>query len=469
MKLFSRIPERFFSILTSPKKELYVQALFVLRQAFKTELVIRRDDLAAMLMNSLEDEMTDADFSEEAREEGENMSYAGLSAKAYLLLRKLKACGWIETEYETRSFDENITIPDYAIAVINLLYDLSEEKVREYNSYVYATYATLSGAENTPEYLYQALAAAYQNTVNLVDELKSLFNNIRRYYQRIPLTDDVNLLLEEHFDVYRTQIFDTVYYPLKTIDSVPRFKHAILSVINRWMQDEEIVGKIAGQGVQRRVFADEEAGFTETMSMLGYIADTYDGIEEMIEEIDRKHREYTNASVEHMRYLMNADRGVKGKLIDLLRNAEREDVAAEMERAVAAQRYAFYDDRSLYDKVRRTRKTEGAPLAVSEGGIPQETLEAFLAEARRQYSDRRIDGAVEKWFGDKAAFEITEISIENQEDFICLLLGTIRGQERSAPYRVTFENAEQAAHYLTISGYVLPAARFEKRRRKDRV
>lgn len=36
MKLFNRIPERFFSILTSPKKELYVQALFVLRQAFKT-------------------------------------------------------------------------------------------------------------------------------------------------------------------------------------------------------------------------------------------------------------------------------------------------------------------------------------------------------------------------------------------------------------------------------------------------
>lgn len=100
MKLFSRIPERFFSILTSPKKELYVQALFVLRQAFKTELVIRREDLAAMLMNSLEDEMTDADFSEEAREEGESVSSAGLSAKAYLLLRKLKACGWIETDRE---------------------------------------------------------------------------------------------------------------------------------------------------------------------------------------------------------------------------------------------------------------------------------------------------------------------------------------------------------------------------------
>lgn len=38
MKLFERIPDKFFSILTSSKKELYVEALFVLRQAFKTEL-----------------------------------------------------------------------------------------------------------------------------------------------------------------------------------------------------------------------------------------------------------------------------------------------------------------------------------------------------------------------------------------------------------------------------------------------
>ena len=463
MSLFSRIPDRFFSILTSPKKELYVQALFVLRQAFKTELVIRREDLSAMLMGALEDEMSDADFSEEEQEEeGTAGSSQNLSGKAGLLLRRLKKCGWIETEYESRTFDENVTIPDYAIAVINLLYDLSVEKVREYNSYVYATYATLSGAAETPEYLYQALAAAYQNTVRLIDELKSLFNNIRRYYQRIPLTEDVNLLLEEHFDVYRSQIFDTVYYPLKTIDSVPRFKHAILNVINSWMLDDEIVHKIASQGAQRRVFADEEEGISQTMSMLGYIADTYDGIEEMIDEIDRKHREYTNASVEHIRYLMNADRGVKGKLIDLLQHAGKEDVARQMQKAVGTMQYRFYDERSLYDKVRRTRRSEGPPLAVSQKEVPPEVLEEFLQGARRQYSDQKIDSVVEKWFGDRESFETSQISINDAEDFICFLLGTIRGQEHSASYTVSFMERD---NYLTVNGYGLPAVIFKRKRR----
>ncbi len=193
MQLFSRLPDRFFSILTSTKKELYVQALFVLRQAFRTELVIRREELTAMIMDSLEADIINADFSEEASEIGESgtgvqMEGGGLSAKAHLLVRRLKETGWIEMEYERGTFDENVTIPDYAIMVMNLLYDLSQERVHEYNSYVYATYASLSNASQNPDYLYQALQTAWQNTVHLVDELKSLFNNIRAYYRSRNLT-----------------------------------------------------------------------------------------------------------------------------------------------------------------------------------------------------------------------------------------------------------------------------------------
>lgn len=126
MGLFEYIPARFFSILVSEKRELYVEALFILRLAFKTELVIRREDLTAMLIDSLEAGILQADFSEEAEEMGaEKESLDGISGKAHLLIRKLRDTGWLEIEYEKDSFDENITIPDYAIRVINLLYELS--------------------------------------------------------------------------------------------------------------------------------------------------------------------------------------------------------------------------------------------------------------------------------------------------------------------------------------------------------
>ena len=69
MELFGRVPDRLFSVLVSSKKSLYVQALFVIRDAFRAELQIRREDLLAMLTDSLENNISEADFTEEAEEE----------------------------------------------------------------------------------------------------------------------------------------------------------------------------------------------------------------------------------------------------------------------------------------------------------------------------------------------------------------------------------------------------------------
>lgn len=459
MQLFSRIPDRFFSILASSKKELYVQALFVVRQAFKSELVIRREDLAAMLMDTLDIAMENADFTEEALEEGDSIdSAANLSGKAYLLLRRLKETGWIETEYESRSFDEHVTIPDYAVDVINLLYDLSSERVREYNSYVYATYAALANASATPEYTLSALQAAYHNTISLIDELKTLFNNIRRYYRLVPGQNDINTLLKEHFEDYKTKIIDAVYYPLKTMDSVPRFKHPILSILNEWNADDEIQNLIVSQGLSRHVFETETEAREETAVMINFIADTYDNIEEMLDEIDRKHNEYTNASVEHIRYLMNSDRGVKGKLIELLKSAGDPKVLEAMTDGIQAFEYRFADMKSLYVQTKQNRKIDGEALAVTRHEEQPQLVEGFLEDVRRQYTNTKIDAYVDRCFGKQSVFSTEEIVLENSEDFILFLLGTIRGRERNAGYRVEFLEGN-----VDVRGYSLPKAVFKRK------
>ena len=290
------------------------------------------------------------------------------------MLRKLKGTGWIEAEFEARRFEEHITIPDYAVAVMNLLYDLSTERIRESNSYVYATHAALSNAKDNPDYVYQALQSAWNNTVNLVDELKSLFNNIRRYYARIAGEDNVNTMLAAHFDEYKTKIIDTVYYPLKTMDSVPRFKHAIVSILNIWLVSEEMQDSIVQQGLKRRVFENEEDGREQMFSMINYIVDTYDGIEEMLSAIDRRHTEYVNASVDHIRYLMNSDRGVKGKLIELLRASRDKDILEVMADHLTVYRHQFFDDKSLYAEAKRTKREMGPPLPVANREEPEGSL-----------------------------------------------------------------------------------------------
>ena len=251
---------------------------------------------------------------------------------------------------------------------------------------------------------------------------------------------------------------DTVYYPLKTIDSVPRFKHAIIARLNDWLLNEEILNRIVEQGMTRRVFEDELSGRDEMYRMINFVADTYETIEEMLDEIDRKHNEYVNASVEHIRYLMNTDRGAKGKLIELLKHAGSEQVLREMEAGLSVYRHRFFDQKSLYSQVKRTRRTEGPPMAVQETEVQPELVEGFLGEVRRQYTNQKIDAFMEQCFGDQDVISTEEIPVTDSESFILFLLGTIRGREKRATFTTEFREGN-----IDVNGYHLPAAVFRKK------
>ena len=87
-----------------------------IRDRFKSELTISVSELASILIDSLENSMIQSDFTEEAEELAAQKDMGiSLSGKAYLLIRKLKAAGWIDVEYMEHSFEENITIPEYSM------------------------------------------------------------------------------------------------------------------------------------------------------------------------------------------------------------------------------------------------------------------------------------------------------------------------------------------------------------------
>ena len=461
MALFDRLPDRFFGILSSAKKELYVEALFVLRQAFLSEMEIRRDDFASMLMNHLETMMLDDDFSDDeeaASLDSEDLS--SLSGKAYFLIRRLKDAGWLDVDFDSSSFDYYISVPDYAVTMMDVLYSLSHDKVREYNSYVYATFASLENASADPDYRFNALYIAYRNTENLIRELKSLYNNIRRYQQSALHTMSANALLEEHFEDYREQVVNAVYYPLKTIDSVPRFKHRILAILNEWVMDESVMEAITKQGLERHVFADLDGGREETLEMINYIVDSYENVEETIARIDQRHISYTRASTERIRYIINSDRSARGKLIDLLQNANRrDDLQERMEAAVLAYQHEFADHSSLYARVKRTKRSEGKPLTIKDRSDNETLVSGFLDEIRKRYTNQKIDTYILNLMKENGSIKTEEISMSSDEEFILFLLGTIRGREASSPYLVRFREGN-----ADCDGYSLPRAEFHMKK-----
>lgn len=104
MQLFSIVRNSsFFSILASPNKEIYVEALFVVYRCYKQEFMIRKEELVNMLVAALENRMFEL-----AADEGEELEEYSLSGRAHWLVRKLMATGWIELDPLMRTQLRNI-------------------------------------------------------------------------------------------------------------------------------------------------------------------------------------------------------------------------------------------------------------------------------------------------------------------------------------------------------------------------
>jgi len=467
MKLFEILPQNLFSILVSKNKEIYTEALFTLRKAFKEEMTIRKSDLASMLIAGLDEKIFEMDFAaEETEEEIPEVAKGGpsLSTTAYYILRRLKDTGWIDLEYQIDSFEENITLPDYSVKLINLLFSLTDENVKEYNSYVYSTYSDLKTADQErDDYMYTALLNAYDKTVQLVDELKTLHNNIRRYHQALNEYLTVNDVLKGHFDEYKNLITDRIYHPLKTLDSVPRFKGPILKILSAWLADQNLRERIGDQALIRGKYKTKAEANEDIILKIGAISDTYERLEEMLEEIDRKNSAYTRASIEKMRYLLNSDRSIKGKIVALLTHVSLsapEDQALLIERlagAVTLFRQGYFDEKSLFFRTATHQKREEKPLEVPNSGAEDGAgdLAEFLEQAKKSYSQARVVRFMKAALAGVSVVTSGEIPLPDDESFILLMLGTLKSGEQTLFYQVEFGEG-----YIENNGYRVPEMRF---------
>ena len=417
-----------------------------------------------MLVANLDEAMLEIDMEAEKDEfeniDDEEKSGQGLSATAHYLLRRLKETGWLEVEYQMDSFEENITLPDYTVKLINILYSFTDDTVREYNSYVYSTYSALRTADSErDDFMYNALMTAYENTVKLIDELKTLHNNIRRYHQSLNEYATANDILKGHFDEYKEIIMDRIYHPLKTLDSVPRFKVPIIKILTDWLSNFELRQKMAIQAIQRGKYKTSDEAMDDLILKMGDISDMYEGMDGMLDEIDRKNAAYTRASIEKMHYLLNTDRSIKGKLVDILSSSAsgQSHINEMLNSAVSIYKQTYLDEKSLYVRPNRKGRKEEKPLKLEELSetIGENAIQGFIEKAKKQYSHQKVISFVGQIMNDKNILNSAEIEIKNNEDFILLMLATLKNGEKNLFYQVEFIEG-----YIESCGYRIPNMRF---------
>lgn len=461
MNLFSIIPDRFFSVLASPLKEHYAGILFkIYDQYLLTSLGMERDVVIDVIVDYIEENWVDGGhfagaLDDEIWEESLD-NPAGSRDRAAFVLRKLEACGWLSTE-TYNNYKQYVNLNDYAIKILDTLDKIRKNRQAEYQGFVYATY-TLLYSEDVDRQANLALEKAYEQTEQLLNGLKSLNHNIKRYIERVLAEKHPRDILRIHFEDYKQEIIDRSYHRLKTSDNVSRYRPRIIKRINEWYNDPAWVTATAALDVQRGRYPDQAAAEKETYYRLDYIRQAYAGMDELLEEIDRRNSQYANASFLQLKYILNSSKDVEGQLMEVLKYLaglrvtegyrQGDGLPEDFDRLFSIFSHSYIDGQSLYTA--REAARNHAPAEFQELAGPgeeerREVLRRYRDKLARRMTRERINAYILEKLRDRDSIHARELGIEEMEDFLKLIYAAAYGNSRLVNYRVNFKAGGRVA------------------------
>ncbi len=469
MELLKQVPSGFFGILASPNREIYLKALLTLYDAFQTDWSIKRSDLIIYLIDQLDELVFSYDPDEMEEEELKEKSS---SAYAHLILRKLRDTGWVELEMGLEDFQEYISIPDYSYRIIEVLYQIiSDNADTEYNRYVYSTYSVLKLSSEEGQNYKTAIDSAFDQTKMLFDKLKMLYNNIRRYHRQLADHRELNKILMEHFDEFKENMADKIYYPIKTFDSVLRFKTPILGILKDWLYSDEVMEKIAEEewtrasrkgSVSEHVFKEKTS--QDAKEKMVKVIDIYENMDQLLKEIDKKNSEYTKATFDRIDFLLNTDRSVKGKVRELIKALIADTTGkwnAKITRSLDIAPQRIVDEGSLYSsrkaRERKDVKREKVKTMVDRNTVLDEAA-SFKETVHEAYSKQRIQQYMLELLDGNESIDAAMILIEEDGQYVKTILGVLDNDDEKSQYSVEFKDGE-----LDKDRYKIPDFRVQRK------
>ena len=286
MNLFNIVPQNYFSIFQGKNREIYIESLSILYSLLQNdETFIRKVDFLNALKDREKDlsllDLTEEEISDEEKENLKN-DYNN-SSKASYIVRKLEECGWIDISMDIDNYEEIVILPPYSISLLKTFSDIVSDEESPYISLVHSTYSELKlEDEDMDELLYPTLLRCYENTKKLKVELITLTHSIRIFQNKLSKLFDTNEVLHSYFDIYKRKISDRYYHPLKTFDSVAKYKRPIIKILNHWLETKEIREKLIFQASINSKSNNKKEIEADIIEKINYISDTYETLNSLI-------------------------------------------------------------------------------------------------------------------------------------------------------------------------------------------
>ncbi len=464
MKLFDAVPNELFSVLASPNRSLYADALDVLYESYQENLKIPEETLYSMLRGKLEQQLAEATFEGEDIDEEELRDVSG---RARFLIRKLNSKGWLEKQ-RGDDFNEYITVPGYSSRLLELFHQLRDDSPMRGYSYVFGTYSALKVAsEGTSVYdRMAAVYSAYDNTQSLIKLLQMVYHNVKHFFQLQINMQQVNTVLASHFDDFGQKVVEAYIRPLKIKDSVPKYRVPIQKILTGWLEDDALLTAMSNAALQDRRGSDLNACRSDLLRKIFWVKERYDNIEhEFLDEIDQQVRRYTRATTQKIENLTNRDHNVRGNLNYLLtalsRNRRASELVEQIQPAFQLYEQSFLSEKSVWYRKRPGKRTKAAPVLIQEGEIDPEMARQAQLLLHSEYGRSEIAAYVEQWLGEAEVCYSEDLNLEDDKAYIMSLLAVLTGGDRSSTYTV-----RELEGVYSENGYAIP--RLQIRRREEK-
>jgi len=283
-----KLSTRFFNPLVSIHKKYYIDLLLLIEKTIEDARVIaiRRDVLLNQLHRNLEKSTIYEDISDETDYDVEKSSPNKLMDDMTYILRMFIRSGWIDLDESGDYSSDLVFITHAGKELTRFLRRLMSAD--DQSGYVIGTFSNLTQVRSMPDNGFVCIRNAYESTRGLLTSLEMMYSKIKEYYVEQLEHTHPEEILKAHFDGYIYEVIDKVLFPLKVDDSIDRFRGPILDEINEIISDTSCLNHIILAAKQTKRIANNEDGYAQVLTMLNFMKQQYNDIEEIVAQLDEK-------------------------------------------------------------------------------------------------------------------------------------------------------------------------------------
>lgn len=456
--LFEILPPQFFKPLTGKYRREYADCIMLLLNSFKPEISygVNREIVVRALTDYFEVDDAEMTFDEETY-------VSDARDKANGVIAMLKSCGWIEYEQET-NHQLNIVLYEYAIPIIESMNRVVREEEAEYQGIISQIHASLQNKDLYSKPYELIIKGVQENTERLLSELKKLNASIKRHMEKQTNDMEADEILNQFFE-YHKNIGSKAYLRMKTSENISYFRSSIIERLEYLLETPDIMERAVSGYMEVEEKTDESEAYDSVVQMLLDVKSSFYRLDDIIEEIDRKHTRYMRNAVMRARFLLATGNNLEGKLSQILNQYVEElnggapedsmdEAENELSRLVALYPQNYISPESLQSIP--VVKAPGKVDELSEENRMSEEERRLYKEAlrmknRNRFSRKNINAFVMALLKDCKRMPVNEIPVESRRDLLRIIYISIYAGNRANNYTI-----ERTKERTEIAGFSLP-------------